>query len=80
MTIPLYGFLEGDTLGLLMLAQDDMTIAQLAERLRAAASVRVDWPDDAHVVHAGRVLSGELTVARAKLRPLDRFDVRRGSA
>ena len=80
MTVPLYGFLEGDTLGLLMLAREDLTIRELAERLRSAAAVRVDWPGEAHVVHAGRVVSDDLTVATAELRPLDRFDVRRGPA
>ena len=39
--IPLYGFLEGDLLGLLILARDDDTAAQLAERLQSAAAVRV---------------------------------------
>jgi hypothetical protein len=77
-TVPLYGFLEGDSLGLLMLASEGMTVAELADSLRAAAAVRVGWTGDAHVLHAGRVVAGELTVARAQMRPLDRFDVRRG--
>jgi hypothetical protein len=38
MPIPLYGFLEGDTVGLLVLAEEGETILELA---RNAASIRV---------------------------------------
>jgi hypothetical protein len=75
--IPLYGFLEGDTLGLLVLAQESTTIAEVAARLRAAASVRAGWEGEATVVHDGRELEPNATVAGAALRPLDRVDVRR---
>jgi hypothetical protein len=40
--IPLYGFLEGDTIGLLVLADEEETLASLADKLQSAASVRVD--------------------------------------
>jgi hypothetical protein len=78
--VPLYGFLEGDTLGLLMLAHDDMSLRELADRLRAAASVRVDFAGDAIVVVRGEAADETLTVATAGLRALDRFDVRRAPA
>jgi hypothetical protein len=76
--IPLYGFLEGDTLGLLVLAQPDDTIAMLAEKLRASASVRVVLRGPVAVRHHERVLDPQSTVARAGLTALDRFDVVRG--
>ena len=39
--IPLYGFLEGDTLGLLLLADEQETIAQVAEKLQRSSGLRV---------------------------------------
>ena len=41
MSIPLYGFLEGDTVGLLVLAEEGETILELARKLQDAASIRV---------------------------------------
>jgi hypothetical protein len=73
--IPLYGFLEGDTIGLLILAQPDDTIAALADKLQASAAVRVATRARVKVVHKERVLDPLSTVARAGLTALDRFDV-----
>jgi hypothetical protein len=42
MTIPLYGFVEGDTLGVLVIGHADMTIAEVIARLSDAVSARVD--------------------------------------
>jgi hypothetical protein len=73
--IPLYGFLEGDTIGLLVLAQPDDTIGALGEKLRASAAVRVALRGPVLVKHGERVLDPQITVARAGLTALDRFDV-----
>jgi hypothetical protein len=73
--MPLYGFLEGDTLGLLILAREDETVAQLAERLAASAAVRVARRPRLEVVHRGRVLDPAAKLAEAGVEPLDRFDV-----
>lgn len=75
--VPLYGFLEGDTLGLLMLAHADTTMNELAGNLIAAAQVRVAFEGQAHVYVASRLVEGSATVAQAGLDALDRFDVRR---
>lgn len=75
--IPLYGFIEGDTLGLLMLAQPDTTLAQLAEQLRSAARLRVDPGPHVCVVVDGVELDPDMSVAEANLTALQRFDVRR---
>jgi len=73
--IPLYGFLEGDTIGLLILADPEETIAELARKLEASAAVRVA-PRARLAVHVGeRELDPRLTVAGAGLAALDRFDV-----
>jgi hypothetical protein len=79
MTTPLYGFLEGDTLGLLLVAVDDERVGSLSRRLEEAASLRVAVDAPTHVVHRGRTVDPRLTVAQAGFEPFDRFDVRRGS-
>jgi hypothetical protein len=73
--IPLYGFLEGDTIGLLILAQDDDTIEALADKLQASAAVRVAPRERVTVLAGKRVLDPLSTVARSGLGALDRFDV-----
>jgi hypothetical protein len=73
--IPLYGFLEGDTLGLLVLAYRSDTIAELADRLQQSARVRVPHRPVVKVVYKGRVLDPELTLENAGIEALERFDV-----
>jgi fermentation-respiration switch protein FrsA (DUF1100 family) len=75
MTIPLYGFLQGDTIGLLVLAEEGDTVSAVARQLQDAASIRVARNDKIDVVYAGRVIDPALTVAQAGLQALDRFDV-----
>ncbi len=76
--IPLYGFLQGDTIGLLVLAEEHDTMAQLVEKLQSSAAVRVPRREKLHVEVHGRRLAAQLTVAAAELAPLDRIDVREG--
>jgi hypothetical protein len=73
--IPLYGFLQGDTLGLVVLAHAEDEMATLAVALARAARVRVAEAGPLAVVVQGRQLADDLTVAQAGLAPLDRFDV-----
>ena len=73
--IPLYGFLRGDTLGLLILAYENETIAALAEKLMRSASLRVAPLAHPRVVHRGRALDPSLEVRAAGFIALDRFDV-----
>jgi Toluene-4-monooxygenase system protein B (TmoB) len=75
MAIPLYGFLEGDTLGLLMLAEESDTILHLAQKLQQAASLRVARIDPIDLIHNGKAVDPALTVAQAGFQELDRFDV-----
>lgn len=75
MTIPLYGFLQGDVLGLMILAGEDDTVQVLAERLQDAASLRVAHIEPVSVIYHGNVLSPGLTLREAGLSPLERFDV-----
>jgi hypothetical protein len=75
MSIPLYGFLEGDTLGLLVLAEEGDTVLELARKLQDAASIRVARNDKIDFVFDGKAIDPGLTVAQAGLQELDRFDV-----
>jgi len=77
MPLPLYGFMEGDTIGLLILAEEQESVRALAEKLRAAASLRVDGSCSLEVVYRGIVLDPDSTLAQADFKPLQRFDLRR---
>jgi hypothetical protein len=73
--IPMYGFLQGDTLGLLVLARPEDTAADLCAKLQSAASVRVAPFPGTAVMYKGQLLEPETTVQDAKMAPLERFDV-----
>jgi hypothetical protein len=73
--IPIYGFLQGDTLGLLVLARPEDTAADLCAKLQSAASVRVAPLAAPVVVYKGQVLAPDITVQDAKIGALERFDV-----
>lgn len=75
MLVPLYGFLKGDTIGLLVLVHDSEPVAEIARKLQRAAAVRVAPRAVATVFHAGRALAPELTIAEAGLTALQRVDV-----
>jgi hypothetical protein len=78
MPIPLYGFLQGDVVGLLILADDRDTLEALARKLQAAASLRVASRDLVRVVYNDETMDLTMTVAQAGLQALDRFDVLSG--
>ena len=75
MLVPLHGFVQGDTVGLLVLVQDTDTIAQLARVLVDAAAVRVLPSERVRVYGGGRQLDLSLTVAGAGLSALERVDL-----
>ena len=75
MSIPLYGFLEGDTVGLLVLAEEDETILDLTRKLQDAASIRVARHEKVDFIYDGKTIDPGFTVAQAGLQALDRFDV-----
>ena len=75
--VPIYGFVRGDTLGVLVLMRSTDTVAQLAAALKEAAvragdalSTRV-----ACIVAAPRALAPEQTLSAAGLTPLVRVDL-----
>ena len=73
--MPLYGFLQGDTLGLLILASEEESVRSLAEKLQTSAGVRVAPRAHVKVLLGGRVLEPGATLTDAGLTALDRFDV-----
>jgi hypothetical protein len=76
MLVPFYGFVAGDTVGVLVLAHDDMPVAQVIELVRRATAVRVAAGGPLELLYEGRVVDPALTVSRAGLRALARVDVR----
>ena len=75
MLVPLYGFLKGDSMGLVLLVHDQDAVHAIGEKLIQAASVRVTPAARVSVFHQGRLLAPDITVAQAGLAPLDRIDV-----
>jgi hypothetical protein len=75
--LPLYGFAEGDTIGLLILADEQETVESLGAKLREACSLRVDAGEETDVIYQGNVIDPATTLAQAGFRPLQRFDLRR---
>lgn len=75
--VPLFGFLQGDTLGLLILAQPEDTMQALVGKLFQAARTRArPQPGLAYeVLYQGSRVPIGATVSSAGLAPLDRFDV-----
>ena len=75
MPIPLYGFLQGDTVGLLILADEGDTLQSLARKLQDAASLRVAYRDEVQVIYNNKAMDPAITIAQAGFLALDRFDV-----
>jgi len=73
--VPLYGFLAGDTLGLVVVVHDDDRVHAIADQFQVAACVRVAPRAQAQVYFRGQRLDPQLTVSKAGLTPLDRVDV-----
>jgi len=75
MLVPLYGFLKGDTLGLIVLVDDHQPVRDITASLQQAAAPRVPPASPASVYFKGKRLEPHLTVGQAGLEPLDRVDV-----
>jgi hypothetical protein len=75
MTLPLYTFVYGDSLGLILLVDAAHTIDEVATRAQRAASMRVAPSPAVHVYHGDRRLDPTSTVVGAGLGPLDRIDI-----
>lgn len=74
--IPVYGFLQGDTLGILLFLYENDTIDGVREKLQQAAMVRVSPKNNLSVVYKNKVLNLNMTVSQVGIEPLERIDVR----
>lgn len=74
--IPLYGFLEGDTVGLLILGYESETVVELAEKIQRSARVRVPHKSQVNVIYKGQILKPNLNLSQTGIEALDRIDVR----
>jgi hypothetical protein len=74
--MPLYAFVQGDSMGLVVLAHSDGTAAELAEKLMQASAVRVARRERFRVMSGGRVLDLGATLRMQGLQALDRVDLR----
>ncbi len=75
--VPLIGFLEGDTLGILVFANPNDTIKKLSHTLMLSAQVRTPGFTNAICIYDNKVLNAHFFVKDIGFKPLDRFDVRR---
>jgi hypothetical protein len=73
--IPLYGFVRGDTLGLLVLAHAGDTVQAVANSLRQAACMRVAPASQARLYHDGVLLDPGRTIEELGLTALARIDL-----
>jgi Toluene-4-monooxygenase system protein B (TmoB) len=76
MPLPLYGFLDGDTVGLLIVADEHESIASLARKLQEAGNIRVRARPEVQLVYQGEIIDLARSVADAGFTALERFDVR----
>lgn len=77
--MPLLAVLRGDAIGMVVLMQDDQTVAELARTVQEAACVYVARARPAEVYFHGVALDPEATLTAAGLAALDRVDVVRGA-
>lgn len=80
--VPLCGFVEGDSMGVLVFAAMDMPIAEVSRRLLASAAARIE-PGELSAWElrcGGELLADDVTVDGSRLRALDRVDLRRSGA
>ncbi len=73
--MPLYGFVQGDTMGIVVLGRLDATIADLADRLLKATGVRVRGRGAHRVLAGERVLDPAATLRTQAIEPLSRVDL-----
>lgn len=75
MAIPIYGWVQGDTVIVVVLAREEQTVAELTAQLCQAASVRVAEKGAAYATRGGRRLDPDAPLHAVGLRALERVDV-----
>lgn len=73
--LPLYGFVEGDTMGVVVLGRLEGTVGELGDNLLRAVGVRVAPRGGYRLLRAGRRLDPAGPLGSQGLSPLDRVDL-----
>jgi len=73
--MPVYGFLEGDTLGILLFAYADETVGSLANKLQLSSKFRVPVMKKPALIFKGAELDQNLLISSTSIQALDRVDV-----
>jgi hypothetical protein len=73
--VPLYGWVQGDSVVVVVLAREDQTIRELVELLCQAVAVRVSVATPGFASLRGKRLDPDTSVRAAGIEPLDRIDV-----
>ena len=73
--LPLYGFVQGDTMGVVVLGRLDGTVAELGANLLRAVGVRVGRRGSYQLRAGARRLDPEAALRTAAMEPLDRIDL-----
>jgi hypothetical protein len=73
--MPLYGFVEGDTMGVVVLGRLDDTVAELGGNLLRAVAVRVPRQGPYQLMAGERRLDPKATLRTQGVVPLDRIDL-----
>lgn len=76
--IPIYGFLETDTIGLLIMAYPDDTMERLIEKLQNSAAIRVKPRHKMELLYKNQIIASNMTVLEVGFQPLDHFFVMPG--
>jgi hypothetical protein len=74
--LPVYGFVEGDALGVLLLIYSDDTIEKVIQNLQQAVKIRVPAQIGMSLFYEGKILDTQITVNQADVEPLCRLDLR----
>lgn len=73
--MPLYGFVQGDTLGVVVLGRLDETVRELGENLLRATGVRVKRRAGFRIMSGERSLNLAAPLRTLGMQPLDRVDL-----
>ena len=73
--MPLYGFVQGDTMGVVVLGRLDATVAQLGADLLRAVGVRIGRQGTYQLRAGERRLDPDATLRSEALDSLDRIDL-----
>jgi hypothetical protein len=72
--IPVYGFMVGDTIGVLILTSSDERLDSLASKIEASASVRVRPGRALRILWKGQLMDPRSTVGDVGISALERVD------